>query len=223
MLGDSHAAQLNYFADTVGRSLGVKIKVITSSSCVTIPGFDVGRIPEGSRQSCRDQISEGEKLTPNVDGLILAGMWQYQSTSDEFMTGLDAFLSHAAKRNQQVLVLAQVPMLSSNPQRIYRANSLGIHLSAVRNPESVEANRRVKNLVSKHKNATFLDLSGNSFFEDAPFESHTLIYQDTHHLNEIGSQRYGVIADPYFKLFIDKIYTSKETALGKDSTLSRSE
>ncbi|MEG0858382.1 MAG: acyltransferase family protein [Pseudomonas sp.] len=215
MLGDSHAAQLNYFADIVGKSLGVKIKVITSSSCVTIPGFDVERISEGARQNCLNQISEGEKFTPNVDGLILAGMWQYQSTSDEFMNSLDAFLSDAAKRNQQVLVLAQVPMLSSSPQRIYRANSIGFHLSASLDLESVEANLRVKHLVLKHENSNFLDLSGNSFFADAPFQNHTLIYQDTHHLNEVGSQRYGEIAAPFFKSFMDKVYTSKATALHK--------
>lgn len=222
MLGDSHAAQLNYFADVVGKSLGVKIKVVTSSSCVTIPGFDVGRISEGSRQNCLNQISEGEKFTPDADGLIVAGMWQYQSTSEEFMNSLDAFLSDAAKRNQEVLVLAQVPMLSSNPQRIYRANSIGFHLSASRDLDSVEANSRVKELVSKHANANFLDLSEDSFFAEAPLQNHTLIYQDTHHLNEVGSQRYGEIAAPFLKSFIDSVYTSKASALEK-ATLSRSE
>jgi peptidoglycan/LPS O-acetylase OafA/YrhL len=223
MLGDSHAAQLNYFADVVGRSLGVKIKVVTASNCVTIPGFDVERIPEGARQDCRNQISEGEGFASNADGVIIAGMWQYQSTSDSFMNALDVFLSDAAKRNQQVLVLAQVPMLSSNPQRIYRANSIGFHLSAALNSESAEANLRIKSLVSKHGNATFLDLSGDSFFANAPLQDHTLIYQDTHHLNEVGSQRYGDIAAPYFKGFMDSVYTSKATTVDKESILSRSE
>lgn len=203
MLGDSHGAQLNYFADVVGRSLHVAIKVITASSCVTIPNFDVNRLPEGARQDCLKQIVEGQKYYDGADAIIIAGMWQYQSPSDEFMKSLDQFIASAAKRQQQVIVLAQVPMLSSNPQRIYRLNNIGFHMSASMNGEWVAANYKVKELVSKHGNAYFLDLSSDPFFIDAPLQAGVLIYQDTHHLNEIGSQRYGHLALPHLKSLLD--------------------
>lgn len=49
MLGDSHAAQLNYFADVVGNGTHTRIRVISSSNCVVIPSFDVERIAEWGR------------------------------------------------------------------------------------------------------------------------------------------------------------------------------
>lgn len=223
LLGDSHAAQLNYFADVVGKSIHAKIKVLTASNCVTIPGFDTDRIPEGGRQDCLNQIAEGNKYTAEADAIIVAGMWQYQSPSEKFMEQLDSFLSAAASRSQQVLVLAQVPMLSSNPQRIYRVNSIGLGLAASMNNEWVAANLKVKDLVSRHKNATFLDLSGSSFFAEAPLQDHTLIYQDTHHLNEVGSQRYGEVAIPFFKDFMNRVYMSKKAAADAGASLSHAE
>ncbi|MDH0636201.1 acyltransferase [Pseudomonas sp. GD03860] len=222
MLGDSHAAQLNYFADIVGNAIHAKIKVITSSSCVTIPGFDAQRILEGARQACLDQIVEGEKYTSAADGIIIAGMWQYQAPSDKFMAQLDQFLSTAAARNQQVLVLAQVPMLTSNPQRIYRVNSIGLDLTAALNTEWSAANSKVRDLVARHENAEFLDLSADEFFSHVPVQDNTLIYQDTHHLNEVGSQRYGAVAVPYVKEFLERAYLLR-AATGKESSLSHAE
>lgn len=222
LLGDSHAAQLNYFADVVGDAIHAKIKVITSSSCVTIPGFDAQRILEGARQACLDQIVEGAKYTPAADGIIVAGMWQYQAPSDPFMAQLDQFLSAAAGRHQQVLVLAQVPMLTSNPQRIYRVNSIGLDLTAALNTEWSAANSKVKDLVDRHKNAAFLDLSTDPFFAHVPVQDNTLIYQDTHHLNEVGSQRYGTVAVPYVRAFLERAYLSRAAA-GAGSTFSHAE
>ncbi|OXX24979.1 acyltransferase family protein, partial [Vibrio sp. V06_P1A73T115] len=43
VLGDSHAAMLNHFFDHIGKEIGFKARVITASSCVTIPGFDYNR------------------------------------------------------------------------------------------------------------------------------------------------------------------------------------
>lgn len=212
MLGDSHGAQLNYFSDVVGNSIHSKIKIITASSCVTIPGFDAERIVEGARKSCLSQIDEGRKYTANADGIIIAGMWQFQTPSAKFMEQLDKFLTDAATRNQHVLVLAQIPMLASNPQRLDRAEKLGLHLSYAMNEEWVAANSRIKDLVSHHQNATFLDLSSNEFFSKVPLQDNTLIYQDTHHLNEVGSARYGAVAAPYIKDFLDGISTSNASS-----------
>lgn len=223
MLGDSHGAQLNNFADIVGNSIHAKVKVITSSSCVTIPGFDIDRIIEGARQPCMDQIKEGRKYTADADAIIIAGMWQYHAPSKRFMQSLDDFLEEASTRNQEVLVLAQVPMLSTNPQRIYRANRMGFHFTASLNDQWTTANAEVKKLVSRHKNAHFLDLSSNAFFANAPIENNTLIYQDTHHLNEVGSARYGVIAAPSIKSFIDSAYSLKGINPNLGSTLSHSD
>jgi peptidoglycan/LPS O-acetylase OafA/YrhL len=51
MLGDSHAGQLNHFADVVGNNIRAKIRVITGSFCVTIQGFDLATLSVTDRTS----------------------------------------------------------------------------------------------------------------------------------------------------------------------------
>jgi hypothetical protein len=199
LLGDSHGAQLNYFADVVGRATNTKIRVITASSCVPIEGFDVERPVEWARAPCLEQIERAKRYIASSDGLIIAGMWQYHFTSHRFLEALDGFISAAAMRKQRVIVLAQVPMLASNVQRKRRFDELGLPLSAVAmNAEWEWANSTIQRLVERHPNATFLDLSHSQLFSTPPFNNGVLIYYDNHHLNEIGSSRYGELASPYF-------------------------
>jgi hypothetical protein len=199
LLGDSHGAQLNLFADIVGRETHTKIRVITASSCVPIEGFDVERPVEWARAPCLAQIEVARGYIASSDGLVIAGMWQYHFKSHRFLQALDDFISAAAHRNQRVIVLAQVPMLASNVLRKRRFEELGLPRSAVAlNAEWEPANSTIHRLVERHANATFLDLSHNQIFATLPFYNGVLIYSDNHHLNEIGSRRYGEVATPYF-------------------------
>lgn len=208
MLGDSHAAQLNYFADVVGNATHARIRVISSSNCVTIPGFDVERIAEWGRADCRTQIEEAGKYTPTAEAIILAGMWQFHTPSTEFLTQLERFLSETSARNQRVLLLAQVPMLKANPLRIQRAKQLGLDMTVSMHAEWASANEKVKAIVARHDNATFLDLSQAPLFTHVPMLNGTLIYSDANHLNEVGSKAYGEVAAPYVQAFIDRAPTS---------------
>lgn len=215
MLGDSHAAQLNYFADVVGNATHAQIRVISSSNCVTIPGFDVERIAEWGRADCRAQIAQARKYTPTADAIILAGMWQFHTPSSAFLTQLEQFLSETSARNQRVLVLAQVPMLAANPLRIQRANHFGLDMTVSMHAEWAGANEKIKAIVARHDNATFLDLSRTPLFAHVPMLNGTLIYSDANHLNEVGSKAYGEVAAPYVQAFIDR----QPTATGATATL----
>lgn len=75
VIGDSHAAQLNYFFDRVGEEEGVAYRVLSSSSCVPISGFDVERLPGWAQKPCRSQIKAVAREMSKVDRLIVAGMW----------------------------------------------------------------------------------------------------------------------------------------------------
>ncbi len=66
------------------------------------------------------------------------------------------------------------------------------------NAEWKAANDGVRAIVQKHATAVFLDLSNEPLFANPPFDQGVLIYYDTHHLNEVGSRRYGEIAAPHF-------------------------
>ena len=98
-----------------------------------------------------------------------------------------------------MIVSARVRMLESNVVRRYRFEHLGLPRSAVAlNAEWELANSTIHRPVERHANATFLDLSHTQIFATLPFYDGVLIYSDSHHLNEIGSRRYGEEATPYF-------------------------
>ncbi|MBB3185775.1 peptidoglycan/LPS O-acetylase OafA/YrhL [Halomonas fontilapidosi] len=204
LMGDSHAAQLNYFADVVGEELSVRFEVVTASSCVPIEGFDIERISEFAHDPCRGQIEEAAKRLGQVDGVVLAGMWSYHTRSETFIDSLSGFLDKVQSMNKPLLVLSQVPMLEGNVQRIQRFNVLGFPRASGKNNEWQLANDRVESLVNDYANTYFLDLSTLNFFERAPFNGDDVIYFDSHHLNEVGSRKYGRTAIPFIEEWIQE-------------------
>ncbi|MEV3814340.1 SGNH hydrolase domain-containing protein [Aeromonas allosaccharophila] len=75
VLGDSHAAMLNHFFDYLGKALGFKARIITASSCVTIPGFNYQRLPEWARKECITQIEQAKAKIEYADNIFLAASW----------------------------------------------------------------------------------------------------------------------------------------------------
>ncbi|WP_181454293.1 acyltransferase family protein [Halomonas sp. SL1] len=197
LMGDSHAAQLNYFANFVGREIGVRFEVVTASSCVPIEGFDVARISDFAHEPCREQIAEIKKRISHVDGVILAGMWVYHTPSEIFMSALRDFFEEMKSSDMPLLVLSQVPMLEGDVQRVRRFNGLGLSRDVGVVNELDSANGIIERLVSQYDNADFLDFSSLDLFKDAPLSGGELIYFDSHHLNEVGSMKYGRMASSY--------------------------
>lgn len=192
LLGDSHGAQLNLFFDTVGQAQNFSMQVITASSCVPIQGFDIARIPEEARNSCRSQINAGTQAAHSAKIIFLAGKWSYHTTSSDFIEALHGFLTQAHQQEKQVVVLAQVPMLNSDPLRAHRWKSMGFPIKhASISKDSSDANKRVASVVAQHPNARFLNFSDDGFFEAAPYVEDRLVYFDRHHLNEAGAYMYG--------------------------------
>lgn len=56
------------------------------------------------------------------------------------------------------------------------------------------ANQLLRALAEGIPNVRFMDFSTSAFFADAPYQDGELIYQDSHHLNEVGARRYGYFA-----------------------------
>lgn len=194
VIGDSHAAQLNYFFDQAGNELGIAYRVLTASSCVPIPGFDIERLPEWAREACKAQIDAVEEALPHTDKLIIAAMWEYQMQSVPFVTALRSFLDNVERSGKQVVVMGQVPMFNSNVQRVRRFQEIGLPASLTLGDDWRIANRQVEALAASHKSVHYIDFSSSTFFADAPYEQGDLIYLDNQHLNEVGSRRYGHFA-----------------------------
>lgn len=199
VIGDSHAAQLNYFFDAVGVRNKMAFRVITASSCVPITGFDVERLPVWAQDSCRSQIETVEALMAEADVIVVAGMWQYQTQSDAFMLAFSQFVAEAAEQNKRLFILAQIPMFDTNLLRIHRFSALGLPVQVTQNKEWKSANSKIESIVHGVSKAQFLDFSESDFFASAPFENNALIYLDNHHLNESGARQYGQYAASFFQ------------------------
>lgn len=95
VLGDSHAAMLNHFFDYLGKEIGFKSRIVTASSCVTIPGFDYQRIPEWAQKACLQQIEAVKDFVIKPDSIYIAGMWTYHIKSKEFLNLLEDFIKNS--------------------------------------------------------------------------------------------------------------------------------
>lgn len=194
VIGDSHAAQLNFFFDEVGNQTHTAYRVLTGSSCVPIPGFDVERLPAWARKACLSQMQAVSAELPTARQIIIAGMWQYQMQSPAFVDALQRFLTQSAAAHKQVLVLAQIPMFDTDVMRVRRFTELGLPAPLSFNKEWTVANQQVEALGKGLPGVRFLNFSESSFFGQAPYLQGGLIYRDSHHLNEVGARLYGRFA-----------------------------
>lgn len=156
MIGDSHAAQLNYFFDVVGNESGVAYRVLTGSSCVPIPAFDLERLPRWARKPCQAQIDAVAQSMLNFDKIIVAGMWQYQMQSPAFAQAMRAFLVDTSYAGKQVVLLGQIPMFESNVQRVRRFRELGLSAPLVSSSWQ-GANQLLRALAEGIPNVRFMD------------------------------------------------------------------
>ena len=187
----------------------MKIRVITASNCVTIYGFDWDRIPDYSQSACKSSIVQAEQYIGEVDTVIIAGMWQYHAKSERFMAALEGYIRGAANRGKNIIVIAQVPMLSGNVQRANRFESLGIKFGGSSiHPEWQAANEAVMNLVAGIPNVRFIDFSNEALFRSLPFYNGIPIYHDSNHLNESGSKELGKAAVQTMTGFINADWPS---------------
>lgn len=190
VLGDSHAAMLNSYFGYLGTQLGFRARIITASSCVTIPGFDYERLPDWAQSSCVAQMKEAEKYIEDASVIFLAGMWSYQTQSDDFLSAFSTFLERFNGR-AQVYVMPQVPMLNQSPLRNFHFKNLGLEGHVGIDEESIRANRLIGEIVSQYSSVRILGSEIESIFSNAPFFGNDLVYFDRSHLNEVGARIYG--------------------------------
>lgn len=198
VLGDSHAAMLNHFFDYLGNELDFKAKIITASSCVTIPGFDYQRLPSWAHKACLGQIAEAEKWIPGADLIFIAGMWSYQTASNDFIKALTLFLESMNKQGKLVYVMPQIMQLHMNPLRLRRFEYLGLPPRDKQTDNSVIANTVMAGLIEPYSNTAYLELDVDNMFPHAPFFNNELIYFDEDHLNVQGAKLYGRLAKEVF-------------------------
>ncbi len=198
VLGDSHAAMLNTFFDQLGKELGFKARIITASSCVTIPYFDYQRITEWAHKPCLEQIEHTKRYLTDAKILFVAANWSWQLEAQEFETVLNNFLSTQSGLGKNVYILGQVPLLSKNPLRALRFKSLGFNPTVDTDNTYKKANAKLRVLVSLCTYCKSLNFEESDIFRKGPFFDGMPIYFDKHHLNEEGAKRYATVAREAF-------------------------
>lgn len=200
VLGDSHAAMLNLFFDQLGKELGFKARIITASSCVTIPGFDYQRIAEWAHNSCLAQIEYAKPYIEKAETIFLAAFWSWHFKSKEFKNILRNFIeSNKAKK----YLISQEPLLMANPMRSYRFSTPHFPPNSEINPEYINANNKLKR-ISYNGKISYLNFQDFSVFKSIPLYEGKIIYYDEHHLNEIGMEQYAREATPIIKNIIQQ-------------------
>ncbi|WP_286998391.1 MULTISPECIES: acyltransferase family protein [Comamonas] len=203
VLGDSHAAMLNLFFDQLGKELGFKARIITASSCVTIPGFDYQRIAEWAHEACLKQIEQAQKYLPSAKTIFLAASWNWQLASSDFQHVLEAFLDGQSQAGARIYILEQEPLLSKNPLRALRFSALGLGPKIDIDSAYQQANASLQRLAARHPGVTSLNFEASGMFTQAPFADGIPIYLDEHHLNEAGAKRYAAAARSAFTKIMD--------------------
>lgn len=203
VLGDSHAAMLNHFFDYLGKELSFKARIITASSCVTVPGFDSQRIAEWAREPCLAQIDHAKKYLNSAQVIFIAASWNWQLASDDFQHALSAFLTTQSMVGSKIYLLEQEPLLSNNPLRAMRFHTLWLAPRVKIDPAYHQANAMLNRLIAKHRGVTSLNFESSGIFAQVPFADGMPIYLDEHHLNEVGAKRYAVVARNAFSQILD--------------------
>jgi hypothetical protein len=201
LIGDSHAAQLNIAAVFAGERLGIGVEILTASSCVPLNGFNVDKLPQSSRQSCRDQIAY---VAPKIDQskiILLAAMWSYQFEDPSFEGAVRQFLAQADGNQRKVIVLGQIPKLMVNPQRASRLSKLGFDLAVHQDKDWQLANKRLQEILNDYTAVKYYDPSGSDIFAAPPFYKSYMIYHDSHHINELGAKFYSNLLEEVLRPF----------------------
>ena len=190
VLGDSHAAMLNHFFDYLGKELGFKARIITASSCVTIPGFNYQRIAEWAHKPCLAQIEHAKPYIEKADTIFLAASWNWHMQSQEFNQALTNFLSNEEYQAQKYII-SQEPLLNRHPMRNQRFTHLGIGTKAGLDTDYLRTNQLLQEMTETANTSNYLALNKLDFFQQAPIYKEKLMYLDEHHINEIGAVEYA--------------------------------
>ncbi|AMP98727.1 hypothetical protein AY601_1818 [Pedobacter cryoconitis] len=208
LIGDSHALHLNPFFDVIGKAHNFKFRSITYDTFINIPTFDIK-----STQSSILQIDNWNKqqkiLKPIINKskiIVIAGLWK--DKGQEEIKSLENFFKKISK-NQQLIIVSDVPHFSGNPIKYQRFKYLGLPvINSFNALYDKDDYKRLFMIKKKYPNVHFLDLRNSKLFKlkDFPFCNGTCLYYDNSHLNAIGSKLYGKAEDKKVMVLLDQLF-----------------
>jgi peptidoglycan/LPS O-acetylase OafA/YrhL len=201
VLGDSHANMLSHFFEYLGKELNFKARIITASSCVTIPSFDYQRIAEWAHKPCLSQIEKVKNYIKDAETIFLAASWNWQLKNKSFEKALNKFL--ASKPSSNIYIVGQEPLLFESPIRNIRYSYIGLPNQVEVNKDYLKTNQKLKEIAERYKQVIYLDFSKLSIFQTVPIYKNEVIYRDNHHIQSAAAIEYAKQALP---IIIDKVF-----------------
>lgn len=204
LFGDSHAGSLSPFWSKIASNQGMSIKIITSDSCY--PLLDsVNLLPSSeptlfSKKICSNQIKYISEHASDYDVFILAAEWsRYESGGKMvpskfiFDTEFKNTLAFLKLHNKKVIIMGDVPFDSSNLiDSMIRNSILPWHQkeNKILNLDSgAVINDRIRTIAETYSDVDFFDMTKlASQIQSFPYENGILLYKDSDHLNQYGSE-----------------------------------
>ncbi len=204
LFGDSHAGSLSPFWNKIANNQGVSIKIITSDSCY--PLLDtVNSLPSSeptlfSKKICSNQIKYISEHVFDYDVFILAAEWSRYESGGKMVPSKFIFdselrntLAFLKMHNKKVIIMGDVPFDSNNLIDSMIRNSILpwhqkedeiLHLDS-----GAVINDRIKTISESYSDAYFFDMTKLiSQIRSFPYENGILLYKDSDHLNQYGSE-----------------------------------
>lgn len=203
IFGDSHAAHLHYFVDYLGQRNGWSAMLVSASSCGPAFGFNVEHLPVGSRSDCLALLDYVKRSKSEYDTLVIAARWDFQMgvessqySDPEFLGKFEKTLEELKSGGKRIIVVTQVPALTSNPLRVERALKLHVPVEIRYSFYTDPANEILKKVAIRH-GVEVMDLNSlvKSLNDGFMLNGHT-VYMDSNHLNQRGA---AGLAEIYFK------------------------
>ncbi|MGE9746012.1 acyltransferase family protein [Bdellovibrio bacteriovorus] len=200
--GDSHAAHLHYFIEHLGQRNGWSAMLVSASSCGPAFDFSVAYLPVGSRNDCLKLLNYVQRNRDNYDTLVVAARWDFQMgveaseySDPEFVTKFEKTLESLKIGGKRVIVVTQVPSLTSNPFRVERALKLHVPVELRYSSYTDPANEMLRKIANRH-GVEVMDLNSlvKGLSDGFILNGHT-VYMDSNHLNQRGA---GGLAEIYF-------------------------
>jgi peptidoglycan/LPS O-acetylase OafA/YrhL len=190
IIGDSHAAHLNYFFDELGKKHGWSALVLTASSCSPIFDYDEKVLPEWAQEDCRNLKRYFENNFQKFDQIILASHWAYHMgiTKENFDLNynkkLEKTIERLLKNGKKISIVAQVPMLTNNPNRIKKFLNLHLPVKVFYNEDYNHANTLVSQITKKFPDVKWIKIDEK--IKEPLCDKHPF-HMDNHHLSKHGA------------------------------------